>query len=271
MALKNIKAMVTNTTIKAWWIIAKSNFQTQLLTRSSAFLFIVSKLLNFAFTLLTVLAIFTTTKTLNGYTLSESIVFVLVYGLGESLIGFLFRAIYFFRPILVRGDFDLDLLRPLPSFFRPLLSSPDFLDFFALIVQILVSLYVFLKFNIQFQLINIFIFLLYLLLTIFVAFSIDLIISAICVLTTEVDNLVWLFRSVYRAGVVPTDIYYGAFRFLLDYIIPITLMVTLPSKALLGLLTPLSLIYTFLVSVSFFFFSWFFWRFSLRQYQSASS
>lgn len=263
--------MAIKITLKSWWLIAKKNFQTQLLTRSSAFLFVIGKLLNFVFTILTVLAIFTTTKTLNGYSFSQAIIFVLVYGLSESIIGFLFRAIYTFRPVLVRGDYDLDLLKPLPSFFRPLLSSPDFLDLFTLVVQIVISLFLVLKLDIYFSFLNLILFIPYLFLAIIVAFAINLIISAVCVLTTEVDNLVWLFRSFYRAGVVPTDVYSGTFKFILDFIIPITLMVSLPSKALLGLLTPLDFVYAVFLSLVLLFVSWYLWLFSLSRYQSASS
>jgi ABC-2 type transport system permease protein len=262
--------MVVNT-LQAWWLIAKNKFQTQLLTPSGSVLFIVGKIFNLFFSVMIIFAIFTTTKTIQGYTFSQAIVVVLIYNFIESVTQFFFRAIYTFRPILVSGEFDLDLLRPLPSFFRPLLSGPDFLDFPLIIIEIVALIIYSFRLSLHFTLIQILTFILYLIMSLMVTFFLLLAIAAFSILTTEVDNLVWIQRSFMRAGTVPTDIYRGVFRFILDYLVPVTFIVTVPAKALLGLLNLQIIIYSLILTVVFGLFSWNFWRWSLRHYASTGS
>jgi ABC-2 type transport system permease protein len=263
--------MAINPFFKVWWILAKNNFQNQLLTPSSSILFIIGKFINFLFTVVTIFAIFTQTNAINGYNLGQAIIVVVIYNLIESITGFLFRSLYTFRPILLKGDFDLDLLKPLPSFFRPIFSGPDFLDFPLLVVQALALAYYLHSYHIPISISVLTIFILMLICGVVVSFSIHLAIAAFSILTTEIDNLVALYRNFCRAAVVPTDIYGPTFRFILDYIIPITAIFTIPSKAIISLLTPTGYYYGLTFAGLFLIGSLSFWKFALRHYTSASS
>lgn len=263
--------MAIKGTLQAWVIIAKNNIQTQLLTPSSSILFVVGKLFNFVFSVIVIFAIFTATKFVKGYSLNQAVIVVLVYSLLESVIQFFFRSIYNFRPVIVKGDFDLDLLKPLPSFFRPLLSGPDFLDFPLIIIQAAALIYFLIKLNFSINLFRLLDFGLWTFVSIVISFFTLLFIAAFCILTSEIDNLTWMYRSFMRAGSVPTDIYSGAFLFLLNFIIPITIIITVPAKALLGILDLPITVYTLLFTFFFSLLSWSFWRYSLRRYTSASS
>jgi ABC-2 type transport system permease protein len=103
------------------------------------------------------------------------------------------------------------------------------------------------------------------------AFSLHLMIAGFSIITTEIDSLVMIYRSFSNAATVPTDIYSSILRFLLNYVIPITVIFTLPAKALLNILTPPGVLYSFVFTYSFLFFSLWFWKYSLRHYTSASS
>ena len=263
--------MVINRLIKAWAILAKNNLQNQLLTPSSSVLFIIGKFFNFVFTIFTIYAIFGQTSSIRGYQLNQAIIVVIVYNLLESISAFLFRSLYTFRPILLRGDFDMDLLKPLPSYFRPILSGPDFLDLPLIVVQLGALIYYFSKFHFFVSLPVFGLSAVIFVNSIILAFSIHLSIAAFSIVTTEVDSLVALYRNFGRAAVVPTDIYSGTFRFILNYIVPFTVLFTLPAKALLNILSTQGVIYSCLFSYTFFMLAVNFWRFSLRKYTSASS
>lgn len=263
--------MVLNNTLRAWVIIAKNNFQNQLLTPSSSILFIIGKLLTFVFTLFTIFAIFSTTSFIKGYSLSQAVIVTIVFNFMDSFIQFFFRSIYSFRPVLLRGDYDLDLLKPLPSFFRPLIAGPDFLDLPSLVVQLSALVYFLNYFHFLITPLQIISFLFYFATALIIAFSLHLLMAAFSILTTEIDNIAWIYRSLMRAGIIPTDIYFGPFRFILDYIIPVTIIVTVPAKALLDLLSPTVFFSTTLFAFFFFTLSWLSWQFSLRRYTSASS
>lgn len=263
--------MAVKPVLLAWYIIAKNNLQSQLLTRSSAVLFVIGKLVNFFFSLILITSIYKTTTTINGYSLHQVVFFTLIYFIFESVTGFLFRAIYTFRPILVRGDFDLDLVKPLPSYFRPILSAPDFLDIPPLVVQIGFLLYYSIVFQISVTPLSLLVFSLLFVNSIILSFSLFLFIASLCILTTEVDNLVAIYRSLTRAGIVPVDVYPALFRFILNTIVPVAVFITIPVKAFLGILDPTTLVFALVFSTVFFYLSVLFWRHSLSQYSSASS
>lgn len=58
----------------------------------------------------------------------------------------------------------------------------------------------------------------------------------------KVDNLTYLFSSVFDAARWPGAVFRGALRFVFTFVIPLTVMTTMPAEALLGRLEPLSLV-----------------------------
>jgi len=268
---ENTKVMATNTLVRAWLILAKNNLQNQLLTPSSSVLFIIGKFFNFVFTIITIYAIFGQTTSIKGYDLNQAVIVVVVYNLLESISGFLFRSLYTFRPILLKGDFDMDLLKPLPSYFRPILSGPDFLDIPLVLVQLFTLVFFMNKFQFSVTYLSLVFSLVTIANGVILAFSIHLGIAAFSIITSEVDGLVMLYRNFGRAAVVPTDLYTGSFRFILNYVVPITVLFTLPAKAILNILTPQGFLYSCVLCYTFLFLSVKFWRYSIKKYTSASS
>jgi len=263
--------MVTRALYSAWKIIAKNNFQNQLLTPSSSFLFIIGKILNFAFTVFTIFAVFHQTNSINGYSLNQAVIVVLLFNLIDTTVQFFFRSIYSFRPILIKGDFDFDLLKPLPTFFRPLLSGPDFLDLPLVVIKLGVLIYFMFHYSISMTVTQIFLSIFLIINAFVVSFAVHLAIAAFSILTTEIDNLISMYRSLGQAAIIPTDIYRGVLRFVLDFIIPYTVIVTIPAKSILGILHPSNIIFSCLVTYGFLIFSINLWNYSLRHYTSASS
>lgn len=87
----------------------------------------------------------------------------------------------------------------------------------------------------------------------------------------RVDNLRFLFVSIFDAARWPSSVYRGAVGFLLTYVIPLALMTTIPAHALLGIVSMETVITTLVLTVAFAAISrWVFLR-SLGRYTSASS
>jgi ABC-2 type transport system permease protein len=72
-------------------------------------------------------------------------------------------------------------------------------------------------------------------------------------------------------GRFPTDIYQKGIQAILTFTIPVVVLVTVPAKALMGLLSWQWVIFSFLISGIFLLGSLKFWKYALRQYSSASS
>ncbi|MFN0072927.1 MAG: ABC transporter permease [Chloroflexota bacterium] len=87
----------------------------------------------------------------------------------------------------------------------------------------------------------------------------------------RINNIAYLILPIADLARMPSDIYRGISRVIFTFIIPVTLISTVPAKALLGIVEPISLLYAICATVATTSFSHWFWHFSLRRYTSASS
>lgn len=87
----------------------------------------------------------------------------------------------------------------------------------------------------------------------------------------RIDNLAFLFTSIFDAGRWPITVFRGWVRWVLTFVLPIALMTTYPALAVLGRLTPSAGLTAAAVSIGFFFTSRGAWKAALLHYSSASS
>jgi len=250
---------------------AKISAQSQLLSSASGLLFIFGKLVRFTLYFVFLFSVLSGAGNVGGYSREQIIVFFLVFNIIDILIQILFRGVYVFRPLVASGNYDLDLLKPLPSFFRPLFGWTDILDLVTFVP--LVTFFVhYLSVN---HMINSPFFpLLFLILvvnSILIGFAFHLFVCSICILTMEIDHLVWVYRDLTGMARFPTDIYSKFVQIVLTFTIPVMILISVPAKAILGLLTPEWMLMSLVVGFCAFFLSLKFWFWSLKKYTSASS
>lgn len=87
----------------------------------------------------------------------------------------------------------------------------------------------------------------------------------------KVDNLTYLFDSIFDAARWPVTIFRGLFRIFFTFVIPIALMTTFPAQAMLGQLPPVAVGYSVLGALTFAAFARLVWLRSIGKYTSASS
>lgn len=87
----------------------------------------------------------------------------------------------------------------------------------------------------------------------------------------RIDNLRYLFTSIFDAARWPATVYRGALGFVLTFVIPLALMTSYPAWALLGLLEPERLVVALAFGVAFTLGSRWVFRRALARYTSASS
>jgi ABC-2 type transport system permease protein len=87
----------------------------------------------------------------------------------------------------------------------------------------------------------------------------------------KVDNLTYLFSSIFDAARWPADVFRGFLAFVFTFIIPLALMTTYPARAMLGTLDPRTLVLTVVGSGVFAFLARRVWLGSIAKYTSASS
>ena len=255
--------------IKIWWIMSRNSFSMVISQRLSFFVFLLGKVLRFAFFFAFLYFLLQGTETLAGYTSNEAIFFFLVFNLIDVISQFLFREVYRFRPLIIKGDFDYVLVKPINALFRVLMGGADVIDLITIPPLIFVSYYIghllapTLAQSIGFWIL----FFNGLLIT--TAFHIAVL--AFGIITTEVDHTIMIYRDLTSLGRFPVDIYKQPLQGFITYIIPVGIMVTLPAKALMGLVAPLGIIAAVALGIIALIASLKFWNYALTKYTSASS
>lgn len=87
----------------------------------------------------------------------------------------------------------------------------------------------------------------------------------------KVENILVIFQSMFQAGRWPVNIYPGALRLLLTFFVPVAFAVTVPAEALVGRLTPTTLILAIGLAVAIATVARAFWKYGVRHYSGASA
>lgn len=255
--------------LKIWTIMAKNSFIANMTQRLGFLIFFSGKALRFIFFISFIYFTVRGAKSLAGYNLQQVLFFFLTFNLLDSVSQFLFRGVYTFRRLIISGGFDLILTKPNNALFRSLLGGTDIIDLFTIPPYLIALIYVGIKLQPNPSGILFYIILFFNGLFISAAFHIAVL--ALGIITLEMDHTMMIYRDLSSLGRWPLDIYSSPIRLVLIYLIPIGVMVTIPAKAYLGLITPYYLGLSFLLSIVTITLSLNFWNFALRKYSSASS
>lgn len=232
--------------------------------------FLLVKILRFTIFTLFIVILVKKTTLLAGYSLDETILFFLSFNLVDILAQLFFREVYRFRPAVVMGTFDFYLIKPISPLFRALAAGPDFIDFFTLIPLIFAIGYFINRLNIT-DPTAIILYVLLILVGLTIVLSFHILVLSLAVVTTEIDHAILVYRDIAALGRMPIDIYIEPLRGFLTFIIPVGIMMSYPTKSLLGLLSLFNIIYAFVFSLLLFLIALKVWNWSLSKYSSASS
>src|SRR6185369_12301634 len=87
----------------------------------------------------------------------------------------------------------------------------------------------------------------------------------------RLDNLIYLFNSVFDAARWPSTVFRGVWRFVFTFVVPLALMTTYPALALLGRLAPATAATALAGAAVFFVGARWVWKRAIGHYRSASS
>jgi ABC-2 type transport system permease protein len=104
-----------------------------------------------------------------------------------------------------------------------------------------------------------------------VLYSLWILVVSAAFFVVRVDNLSFLFVSIYDAARWPVDVFRGALRIFFTFVVPLALMTTYPALALLGKLDAPHALQALGVSLLFAVIARAAWLRSIRHYTSASS
>jgi len=104
-----------------------------------------------------------------------------------------------------------------------------------------------------------------------VLYSIAILVVSIAFVAVRVDNLLYLFQSVFDVARWPSSVFRGVLAVLFTFVLPLALMTTYPSLALLGKLTATTALGAIAGTLAFATVARAIWMASIRRYTSASS
>jgi len=255
--------------LKVWWLMSRNSFLGFLTQRFGAVIFLTGKLLRFGFFFIFIVFLLKGTKTLAGFNLNQTIFFFLTFNLIDVVSQFLFREVYRFRPLVVSGGFDLVLTKPISALFRSLMGGADVLDLITippLVVAIILAgrtlnpsilhsaYYIVLIFN-----------------SLVLATAFHIAVLSLGIITLEIDHTIMIYRDLTNLGRFPVDIYKEPLKGILTYLVPVGIMITLPAKAFIGLVSFKGILVSFALGILAISIALRFWDFALTKYTSASS
>lgn len=255
--------------IKIWFLMAKNAILSWLNKRESVVIFVFAKIVRYFFYFSFLYFLVTKTDGIAGFSSTQALFFTATYAVIDTIAQFLFRSVYTFRQLVVSGDFDLVLLKPMNPLFRSIAGGPDLMDLITIPPIIAIAIYFGSLLNPSF--INVVFYILLVINALIVSMSVHIFIVALGIITLSVDNLIMMFRDFSSMGRFPIDIYKQPLKGFLTFIVPVGLMFSVPSKALMGLLSPVGILSSLTFGILFFVLSLNFWKFALRKYTSASS
>lgn len=255
--------------LKIWWMLTRNSFSIVLGHRGSLLIFFTGKILRFTFFLIFLFFLIEGAKNLAGYSANQVIFFFLTFNVVDVLSQFLFREVYRFRSKVISGDFDLTLVKPLNPLFISLMGGADIVDFFTILP--LAWLIIHFGSLLDPSIVAVGFYLLLIVNSILIASAFYITVISFGIITLEIDHTVMIFRDLESLARFPVDIYGKPLQVVLTYLVPIGIMITVPAKALMGLISPWGVVGSFVIGIAAMYVSLRFWNFALTKYTSASS
>ena len=216
--------------------------------------------------------VFGNVRDIRGWDMDRMFIVTGSFLIVESLMSALFqRNMQKLSELVNKGELDFVLTKPISSQF---LVSIRYLDFGDLPTAVVGLFYVGLgvqRLGLQPGPVDVALWGLMLLCALASFYALWFMTVTLVLYTGRIENVAAVMDPVVRLARVPTDVFRGAAKPLLVYVIPVATISTLPAQALLGILDPTMAPYQVLLALGLLWASHRFWHFSLRRYTSASS
>lgn len=233
--------------------------------------YLLGKVLRFGFFLLFIVSIFRHTDSLAGYSRDEVLLFFLTFNFIDVMTQVFFRGVYVFKHDIRLGSLDYTLIKPVNALFYSLSRMIDFLDTLFIIPITVFLIVLLVKMGIVFHFASLAAFAGFLTMSFLIIAGFHILSLAMTVWTSESENVIWMYRESMTLGRFPPEILSAKMISFFTYVIPIVVIVSFPTRALLGDIGLREFFIAVSVAAYFFAFSLFVWRQSMMKYASASS
>ncbi len=255
-----------------FWIQLRASLATAMQYRADFLIDGVISLWWMLWTLVPLTIVFGTQQTVAGWSFPEALVvaawFTLLRGVIEGVINPSLVAI---ADHIRMGTLDFVLVKPADAQF--LVSTSKFAPWkvFDVVAAVVMAVIAFTKLGRAPAPVDVVASLVLLGAGVMILYSIWILAVSAAFWVVKLDNLAFLFSSIFDAARWPLDVFRGAWKILFTFVIPLGLMTTYPARALLGTLAPASAAIAFGGALVFGALARFVWTRALANYTSASS
>jgi len=225
-----------------------------------------------AVTLVPILVVFSVRDALAGWSFAEALIVVAWFSLLRSVLeGAVSPSLTAVVEHVRKGTLDFVLLKPADAQF--LVSTAKFEPWRVVdaVGALVVFVYAFAKLGRWPALPHVLLALVFLALAVVILYSIWILVVSAAFWVVKVDNLSYLFGSLFDVGRWPISVFKGALRAAFTFVFPVALMTTYPALALLGRMDARTAVLALVGGVVFAAVARRVWKRALGMYTSASS
>ena len=216
--------------------------------------------------------VFTNVRDVAGWDLDRMFILTGTFVLVIYTRNFLFeRSMFRLSEMVNKGELDFVLIKPISSQFLVSMRYVDFNELPGIVVAIVSILVGVQRVGLRPSPLDVALYLLLVVCAVLAIYAVWFMTVTLTIWAERINNVGHLVPAITSLARVPSDVFRGPLRLLVTFVIPIALISTLPSEALLGVLEPWIAPYQVGLTCLLLWASHRFWNYSLRRYSSASS
>lgn len=258
--------------LRLFLVFVRTSIQTDMEYRVDFFARIITSLLSLLTTIGALSIAFTYTSNIKGWSFPQVMTLLAVYYLMDGLIEmFIAPNMRLIMGQIRDGTLDFVILKPVSTQFLASFRTVNIWRIVNVVVGLGLLAFTLQRLALSVGLNAALMFVATLIGGTLVIYSFWLFLVTLTFWFTRIDNVEQLVWQAFEAGRYPIEIYPSWLRGALTYVIPISFIITVPAKALAGLLSLNNLLVALLVALVMGILSALFWRYGLKHYTGASA
>lgn len=254
------------------WTFLKIGLLNEFAYRANMFLQIVQSGVAVVGALGGLLVVFHHTDNIGGWGANEVLAVLGIYLLVGALVGSIVEpSMQKFMEDVRLGTLDYTLTKPVEAQFLISVGEIRVWKFFDLVLGLIVICVALVRRGIPMGPLDWFLFFLMLLAGCAIVYSFFLVMATISFWSLRIDNILAIFSDLYKAARWPIGIYPNWLQFILTFLIPVAIAITVPAEALVGRLTGGRVVLAVIVALICLIGSRIVWRIGLKHYSGASA
>lgn len=240
--------------------------------RSNFFANVISTVSGLFVSLLTLQVFFNQTQAIGGWSFEQVLVLLGIFNALDGVVKMVLRPnIGRIVQHIRKGTLDLILTKPVDSQFYVSFRHILFWPITDVLMGLGLVAYGAVQMGVPITVTNLLWFFLLFTAALVTLYGIWLVLMTMSFWFVKVENLTFLFTSLFETARFPVQVYKGILRALLTYVFPVAVLTTFPASALVGKLNGTDVLISIVIAIVMVLGARWFWKLALRHYTSASS